>query len=255
MNGQRQPYITLDSCILDYLNESEQSNNKYGKVFHIAFRGFEQLGLDFFYTVKSLKLPINDNFTVTLPDDYLNWTKVGILNNRSEIVPLCYNDNMTTYADLSPDRISKTEDNTLSLSQWDNNTWVNFYDGFGYSNVYGVPSGEPFVGQFKIDTNNGVILLNNNFVADYLILEYVSSPLPDNEYFIPVQFREALIAWIWWKDGNAKSARSHMELGARRDWRHEFYNERRNAIARWKPIRKSEIYEASQQMTRLAIKS
>lgn len=253
--AQHLSYITLDSVITDYLLESEQNNNKYFKIFHLAFRGFEMCGLDFFYKVQAFKLPINANLTVTLPAGYINWTKVGVLNDRGEIIPLYYNDKLTTYADLLPDRVEKTQDDTLGWDEWGSGTWCNYWNGSNYTNIYGVPSGAPFVGNFKVDTDNGVILLNDRFGYDYLMLECVTSPTEGQEYYLPIQFREALIAWIFWKDGNAKSVRSHMELGNKRDWRHEFYNERKNAIARWKPIRKQEIYQASQEQTRLAVKS
>jgi len=253
--AQHQPYISLDSVINDYLTESEQSISKYFKLFHLAFRGFEQLGIDFFYGIKAVKLPINANMTVTLPADYLNWTKVGILNNWGEIVPLYYNEKITTYADLSPDRIEKVTGGSELSGEWGTGTWWNYWNGGAYTNIYGVASGAPFAGNFKIDTVNGVILLNENFSYEYLMLEYVSSPVEGNEYYLPVHFREALIAWLFWKDGNAKSIKSHMQLGNKRDWRHEFYNERKNAIARWKPIRIYEMYQASQEQTRLAVKS
>ena len=61
-------------------------------------------GVRFFYQVKSVKLPVNGNKTVDIPADFLNWAKLGILNNRGEIIPLYYNDKLTTYADLSADR-------------------------------------------------------------------------------------------------------------------------------------------------------
>lgn len=237
------------------MNEYELSQNKYFKLFHLCFRGFEQLGIDFFYRVQAVKLPVNANYTVTLPANYLNWTKVGILNDRGEIIPLYYNDKMTTYADLLPDRVEKTQDPQSSLLDWGSNTWVNYWNGYNYTNIYGVPSGEPFVGSFKVDTENGVIILNENFNRDYLMLEYVASPQQGQEYYLPVQFREALIAWLAWKDSTAFGSKSHMQLGDRRDKKAEFYNERRNAIARWKPIRKEEIYQASQEQTRLTIKT
>ena len=108
--AQHLPYITVDSCITDYLNESDQSINKYFKVWHLAFRGMEILGLDFFYSVQSVKLPVNANFTVNLPANYLNWSKVGILNDNGAIITQRKNNNMTTYADLLPNRIEKTND-------------------------------------------------------------------------------------------------------------------------------------------------
>lgn len=256
MTTQNLAYINIDSVINDYLNESEQSMARYAKLWHIAFRGLEQMGLDFFYKIKSVKLPVNSNFTVTLPADYLNWTKVGILNADGGIVLLMENNNMATYADLMPDRIEKVQDTQSASLQWGfgSNVWANYWNGMGYATVYGVPAGQPFVGEFKVDTANGVIILNNHFQRDYIVLEYVSSPMEGGEYYLPIQFREALITWIAWKDINAKSIKSNMMLGDKRDRRMEFYNERRNAIARWKPIRLQEQMQTSLEMQRLAVK-
>lgn len=250
-------YIPLDSVIQDYLLESEQSQTKYFKCFHLAFRGFEDLGIDAFFKIQSVKLPINANLTVTLPANYLNWTKIGVLNSRGEIIPLWNNDNFTTYADLLPDRVEKTTDNTMLAAEWNNNLWLNWWNGYSYNNIYGVPSGHPIAGSFKVDSENGVIVLNHNFTAhyDYLMLEYVASPKEGQEYYLPMQFREALIAWLWWKDGKARPTTTHMRLGAARDAKHEYYTERRNAIARWKPVRNFEAYQTSQEQTRMAIKS
>ncbi len=86
------------------------------------------------------------------------------------------------------------------------------------------------------------------------MLEYVASPTEGQEYMLPVQFREALIAWLWWKGTKSVSIKRG-QVGISRDLKSDFYNERKNAIARWKPIRKSEIYQASQEQTRLAVKS
>lgn len=255
--GQHQSYITLDSIITDYLNESDQSINKYFKVFHLCFRGYDILGLDFFYRVKSVKLPVNANYTVSLPSDYLNWSKIGILNAKGEIVTLKENTKMTTYSDLLPNRVEKTTDVNSLWSQASQGAWNNYFgNGIGYTTSLGVPSGEPYVGEFKVDLDNGVIILNQNFQRDYLMLEYVSSPEPmqGNDYYIPVQFREALIAWLWLKDKKSISVKRG-QVGISRDLERDFYNQRRQAIARWKPVRQQQIYQASQDLTRLSIKS
>ena len=253
--SQHQSYVTLDSVITDYMNEAEYSQSKYFKLFHLAFRGLEELGLDFFYKIQAVKLPINSNMTVTLPANYLNWTKVGVLNDRGEIIPLYYNDKLTTYADLSPDRLEKTQDNTSLAGAWDTNTWLNYWNGGAYTNIYGVPSGQPFVGDFKIDTANGVILLNERFRYDYLMLEYVASPLAGQEYYLPLQFREALVSWLRWKDIISIPSKTHVNNANVQMRRRDYYNDRRLAIAKWKPIRETEMYQASQQMSRMAIKS
>ena len=254
MTTHNKPYITLDSVVQDYLNESDQSQNKYFKVWHLAFLGFDQLGISGFYQVRTQKIPVNANLTAQLPADYLNWRKVGVLNSRGEIIPLQVNDNLTKFADLSSTRLEQTQDNTL-LDWGNNNLWYNYWNGGPYLNIYGVPSGAPFIGSFRIDLNNGVILLDEKFTHyDYVMLEYVASPLEGQEYYLPVQFRQALIAWLWWRDKRSVNI-NRGQVGISRDLKNDFYNERRLAIAAWKPVRISEMYQASQQQTRMAVKT
>jgi len=252
--AQHQPYIPLDTIITDYLNEANLSQQQYFRLFHIAFRGFEDLGIDAFYQIKSVKLPVNANLTVTIPADYINWSKVGVLNDRGEIIPLNYNDKLTTYADLLPDRLEKTQDNTLGSWGYQY-TWYNYWNGYAYSNIYGVPSGSPFVGSFKVDMPNGVILLDERFQYEYLMLEYIASPVAGEEYYVPLQFREALISWLRWKDNISIPAKTHVANSNIQMRRHDYFEDRRKALAKWKPIRVSEMYQSSQEFTRLTVRS
>lgn len=247
-------YITVDSVIQDFLSEGEYSQNRYFKTFHSAFRGMDNLGIDFFYRIQSVKLPVNANFTVTIPPNCINVTKVGILNDNGAIIPLWNNPNMTTYADLLPDRIEKTNDHESLWMEWNSNAFFNVWNNGAYSNVYGVPSGEPHVGEFKVDMDNGVILLGQHFRRDYIMLEYLASPQEGQEYYIPIQFREALIAWLWWKDSKAIAVRRG-QIGIMRDLKSTFYRERANAIAQWKPSTILDKYQVSQEQSRLAVKT
>lgn len=247
--------ITLDSIINDYLGESEQSVHRYKKCFDIAFRGMDNMGIDFFYQIQTFKLPINSNITVTLPGNCLNVIKAGVLNGGGEVIPLYSNSKLTTYADLLPDRLSKTQDN--SIFNWDiscNGGWYyNYWANGSYTNLYGLPSGAPFVGSFKVDTTNGVILLNQDYQFDYLIVECLISPQEGQEYYVPIFFREALISWMWWKDKKAINIKRGA-VGINRDLKEEFTNARRNAMRQYSPFRIEDAYQASQEQTRMAIK-
>ena len=54
-----------------------------------------------------------------------------------EIIPLKYNDKLTTYADLLPNRIDKTQDNTLfELSINNTPIWFNYWNGDVFVNNY-----------------------------------------------------------------------------------------------------------------------
>ncbi len=256
MSTQNRQWILLDECITDYLTESEQGNHKYFKLWNLAYRGMQELGLDFFYSIKSVKLPINPNYTVTLPADYLKYSKVGVLNNQGEIIPLSVNNNLTTAFDMQPTRVSQTDDPTVVTGYSPQGiVWWNYWNGYGLSNLYGLPSGSPFVGEFKIDEKNGVIVLGQYFSFEYVMLEYVAAPIVGGEYYVPMQFREAMIAYLRWKDIASLSPTRRGGLGDKRDRRAEYYNERRLAIARYDPVNLSDLYEWSLQNTRLAVKS
>lgn len=255
MSEQRQ-FITLDSVIYEYIDETKQSNNNYARLFNIAFRGMEQLGIDFFYAIRSKRLTVESNKTVVLPNDYLNYSKVGILNSVGEVITLTYNQNLTTYADTLPNRLALTQDFTLGSSlNVTTPVFYNYYNGSGYTQAYGVPSGSPFVGTFKIDDDNGVILLGENFGYDYIILEYLASPKEGEDYRIPMQFRQALISWLSWKDVATLPSSRRGNLGDKRDRKNEFYNDRRIALARYKPFRYDQAHELALSMQRMTIKA
>lgn len=254
--GEPRQWCNVDEVINQYIDEAELPNHKFFKLWQIAYRGIQELGLDFFAQIKSVKLPIEPNYTVQLPSDFLNYTKVGILNGRGEVIPLSYNNKLTLYGQFSANRLEKTQDNTVwNWYSWDTPVWFNFWNGFSFNPIFGIPSGAPFVGSFKIDNNTGVILLNETFQFDYIILEYVANPTLGENIRLPIQFREALIAYLAWIDIRSLPTTRRGSLGDKRDRRHEFYNQRRLAWARYRPLNLNEVYEFQLQNQRKSIKA
>jgi hypothetical protein len=254
--SQHQQWITLDSCIYDYISEAELSQNKYFKLFHLGFRCMEDLGLDFFYQIKSIKIPINANKTITLPADFLQYTKFGILNSLGELVPLKYNEKLTTFNDLHAGRIADTSSsNFVNYYSFSSPIFFNFWNGSWYENFYGVPGGYIYAGGFKIDIHNGVILLDSAFNWSNSVLEYVASPQEGQDYYIPVQFRETMIAWLAWKDIANTASRSHMNLGDKRDRRHEYFEAKRKGIAQYRPFYLDQAYISNLETSRLVVKA
>lgn len=253
--AEHQGWIPIDEVIYAYIDEAELSEHKFFRLWHIGHRGVTELGLDFFYQIKSVKLPINSNLTVNLPADCQKWTKGGVLNDRGEIIPMGYNDKLTSYASQLPNRIEKTQDNTLySWYNGQSPIWYNYWNGNSFGNMYGLPSGAPFVGSFKVDNVSGIILLDENFTFEYFMLEYIASPAEGDQIYIPIQFKEALISYLRWKDNistNVKTHVSNANIGMRR---HDFFNDRRLAWARYRPFKLIEAYQWSQENTRLTVK-
>lgn len=168
------------------------------------------------------------------------------------------NNKLTVAFDLQPTRLQQTKDNTIPTQINEQGVWwYNVWNGsgYGYSNMYGLPSGSPVIGNFKIDDANGVIVLSENFSYDYVMLEYVSSPQPNGEYYIPIQFKQALISYLAWMDIINIPVKTHVQNSSVAMRRHDFYEERRKAIARYDPVNLPDLYQWNQEMTRLTIKS
>ena len=238
-----------------YLDESEQGIHKYYKIWQLSFRVMTELGIDFFYQVRTFKLPVNPNFTVDLPT-CIKWTKVGVLNDVGEVIPLKYNPKLTTYAEFSSDRLTKTQDNTLfNFFLFNTPIWYNFWTGNMFTILYGMPSGAPFVGNFNVDENAGIILLDETFSYDYVMVECIVSPQQDQAYYLPVQFKEAMIAGMAWLDIRSIPVKTHVQNSNVAMRRKEFYNQRRLAWRRYKPLDLTQAYEWWLSTSRLTVKS
>lgn len=193
---------------------------------------------------------------MTLPADYLMYSKVGVLNQQGEVITMGVNNKLTVAFDLQPTRLEQTQDNTIP-TQFNGNGiwWWNFWGGSGIGNLYGLPSGTPFVGSFKIDNANGVIVLSENFSYDYVMLEYTASPKEGGEYYIPLQFRTALIAYLGWQDTIFIPSKTHVNNASVGMREHNYWNQRRLAIARYDPINLPDLYQWNLEQQRLTVKA
>ena len=87
------------------------------------------------------------------------------------------------------------------------------------------------------------------------MVEYISSPPQEGSDFqIPIQFREALIAWLGWKDIQFLPNTRKGSIGDKEQRRRSYYNERRLANARYKPLYLQEAYQLSLDSERITVK-
>lgn len=194
-------YTPLKTIVSYTLDEMDKSMGDFDKAWIIAFRALVDLGYNISFEPKTIRIPVNPNKTVTLPSDYLGWTKVGILNSNGEVSTLKVNNALTTYKDNNPNRISElTSDiqNTVPMILGFP-FFFNYFDNGLYYNLYGVGGGLIQYGECRIDERNRVIILNTDFRFDAIILEYLSSPQKDGDYQIETTLQEAVIAFIKWK--------------------------------------------------------
>jgi hypothetical protein len=199
--------------------------------------------MDVFYTPKTEKLVVKPNKTVDLPADYLAYTKIGVLNADGEVATLKRNPNKTAYKIADADRTSNNTDDGIG-DAYDSRFWsyVNYYSGAGYVNLFGNGSMLNDAGEFNIDEEQGFIYLDNDFAYDYIILEYLSDASNDTDFKIPIQIVEATIAFLAWKDIEFLASSRKVNMGEKQLRKSNYYNQKRLAKQRVNPIR---LWEAN----------
>lgn len=194
-------YVSLKRVISYFLDECSLPADELDKSWILSFRGLVLLNQSIAAEPKTLRLPKNGNQTVTLPSDYLSWSKIGVMDSGGKVSTLKVNNALTTYKDANPDRLSRlTPDVNNSLPLLANSP---FFYNYGYNGVYqtlfGIGTGLVQYGECRVDEVNNLVILNPEFKYDSILLEYISSPQNDGDYEIPIVLQEALIAFLKWK--------------------------------------------------------
>jgi len=226
----------LSKAVWFYIDAAKKNNTEFRRLWSIGVRATEELGMDVFATPKTVRLEVMPNKTVVLPDDFIQYTKVGVLNSNGEIATLRYNKDISGYKILSDNRVSENAGDITA--PYDG--YRNYFYEDTVVDLFGVGSGSSTIGNFKIQEDEGIIMLDMEFPYNYLMLEYISAPIQDDDYRIPIQVRDAVIAYIAWRDIEYNR---NYALGEKQIRRKEYYNQKRLARLRENPFR---IFEANQ---------
>lgn len=231
-------FIPLDDCVYAYMNRANLPDAHRGRLWSIAFECAEEMNLDVFNSIKTRKLNVGPNMTVRLPQG-CKWTKIGVLNSNGEVATLKQNKNMTSYGALDIARLSLDQDANQGASTF-LTQFPNFYYNFWYEgglyNLFGIATGSNSAGEFTVDEENGVILLNNNFPNSYIIVEGIYPPDQSQEVLVPYECKQAIIKYIGWGDIEFLPQSRRKNIGETQSRRREYYNQRRLAKMRISPI-------------------
>lgn len=136
------------------------------------------LHLDRANEVKTVLLPVSDNFTCQLPPDAIDWTKIGVVAGQ-------FVKTLGVNGDLSKiDRVSGTPEFSYSVSpgHLPNGIVAHEYGSgleflnYGGRSLYAIGGGLPHEGHFQVVKRSGYIeiLLDGNVNADQIYVEYIS---------------------------------------------------------------------------------
>lgn len=194
-------FIPILEVVSEFLDQYDKSVGDADKAYIMAFRGLENMHFNISAEPKTVRLPKLANNTVMFPSDYVQWSKVGLLNTAGELITLRINKSLTTFRDNNPNRLSllTADVNNGAERLAFANAYLNFWNGNGYCPLFGVGHGIQNFGECRIDEKNNLVVLGTNFQYDHIIFEYISCPEKDQDYMVDRRLREPLITFIAWK--------------------------------------------------------
>lgn len=225
----------------------------------LALRGIREMGFDLSKRVKSLKLPVESNDTVLLPDDYIDMVKMGVVGEDGLIYVFAENKNInksfsyattangTTYdsdndgvRDIVEDKGPTTGSSIAPSSSIDDSVesyvFQNFLSDNGGGRLYGIGGGH-YVGEYRVNHDQNRIEINKSRSFAEVVMEYVADEARSKNPSIHVYLEEALRNYIYYKLIERKAS---VPANEKMRARNEYYNELRKARARMGGFTKDE---------------
>jgi hypothetical protein len=248
-------YVKLSSCVNMYIDESRQTSKEFRRLWALAFRGLTDIGLDVSWSSKTTLIDVNPNLTANVPTDFIDWIRVGVFNNFGEIATLKVNDELTTYKDNNPNRISDIQSQTpTDVNYFQYPYFWGGWDDSDYEHYFGAGSSLIQAGECKFDKHNNIIILDPTFQYSQVVLQYVSMPMMDDDYAIDLKCQEALIAWLRFKDIQSLPSSRMVNISEKQLRQREYFLQKKLARKRIKPFRLQVSEQFSREAQRLAVK-
>lgn len=224
-----------------------------------ALRGIRELGFDVSNKIRSLKLTINSaNNTVELPDDYVGWSKIGVVGSDNLVYVLGENKNINysqaydagagvkaptsatandSDGDGVYDRIDdKTSTGDVGIQSGFNSTIFRDYYYGAQNAIYGAGGGR-YRGEFRVNLDQNRIEISPMSGVSEIVIEYVADEARSKNPEVHVYLEEALMSYMYYK---IIERRSSVPANEKARARQEYYNERRKANSRMKSFTKEE---------------
>ena len=277
-------YVTLNELIGDYKitmdSDDYAANVSDAAIRNFALRGIREFGFDVTSRIKSLKLSIDSsNNTVSLPDDYVDLIKIGVIDGDGIIRTLGENKHLNysrkyevDASGVATSETSDSEEGPLNieaneiLDRQDDKTPTSGSDGDsgdldyyvfenylyqgGLGRLYGVGGGAR-VGDYRINLDHNRIEIDTNSGTSEVVIEYIADEARSTNPVIHVYAEEALRSYIYYKICERKSTVPANEKARARS---EYYNERRKANSRLSNFSKTEALRTIRKNFKLAPK-
>lgn len=251
--------IPLKTIVAELIDSKDSSSHEFRRMYNIGVRGVREFNTDIVGNFSTKLLNVNANKTVDLPEDYLSFSKIGVINEKGEIITLRSNPQLSNYNDGHPLKADRFEGvpnlGAVTYPAIPYNypyIYYNFFVSNQSFNLFGIGGGGQDIGNYKVDEECGVIIFGPYFKYDKVLLEYLGDGMDRScdDYMIDSRAAEAMLAYIRWK--TALDNPKKYGQGLIRDYKQEYKSERLKAKMRINKIVVSEFEDIHRITTKLA---
>ena len=259
--------VKLSQVIKDFIitldGDDYASNASDTAIRNFALRGIREIGFDLGKRIKSIKLTVSSNDTVTLPQDFVDISKIGIVDSDGVIRVFGNNKNISYSRkyetgtvgsesvqdfnagplDINSNKVIDLEDDKTATSgssatggDLHHYIFENYLYQGGIGNLYGVGGGH-LAGEYRLNLDQNRIEIETNSGHAEIVLEYIADEARSFDPEVHVYAEEALRSYIYYKIIERKASVPANEKARARA---EYYNERRKANARLSNFTKDE---------------
>ena len=280
-------YISLREMLVDYkitMDEDDYASSASDyAIRNFALRGIREFGFDVQPRVRSIKRSVHaSNNTVTLPDDFVDIVKLGVVDDNGVVRAFAENKNInisqklvdplstSESSDIGTDDFTNTgnrrvltdnnindrEDDQTSTVSDGNNDDLDFYifENYlyqgGLGRLYGLGGGK-LRGNYRINYDRNRIEIDSEAGVTEVVLEYISDAARSSDPVVHVYAEEALRSYVYYKIVERKSS---VPAGEKQRARAEYYNERRKARIRLSNFSKEQALNTIRKNFKLAPK-
>jgi len=267
--GQHQ-YTTIKDIVNNFMFAQDHDSMVKGvdrnRVVYHAKRVVQELYFDVLNEVISIEFDLNPTLIIPLPHDFVQYVRISWVDDKGKLHPLAI-DNSSNLAQaylqadnydylydadgdiLQGSHLQDTEGSSLSLGSIEDTSQDNPYL---HAPNYNVDRSKIFKnGSYKIDKERGIIQFSSKVADKTIVLDYISDGLfqrDDSDIRIHKFAEQAAYNYIFWKLIQfRRNVPANRIMMAEKQW----WNSRRIAKRRIKPIRYEELRQVMKSQTKM----
>ena len=200
--------MELEKVVREFLIETGRTEHRFVQALQLGIACLRELHYDVIGVPVIKELTVSEIDTVDLPNDYLNYIRIGYTDSYGCFREIGVNDGIALNRTLDDcgKRIARkksTDDNSSSSNYNISNveySSVHYRNNENVGRYYGLGGGNNLNGSFKIDKNYQQIQLSQYKGGATVTLEYLADPnKTDGEFMVHPFAVETIKSWIDWK--------------------------------------------------------